>query len=437
MSSSAVFITDLRGKPLIHRNYRGNIPLSITDEFQRILVEQEEAELNPIIIDKGVTFAFVQHNDLYLLSVTKQNANVMLILNFLHKIVNVFTEYFEELEQESIRDNFVLIYELLDEMSDFGYPQHTDSKSLKQYICIKEKNLITDANQIEQAIKATGTITGVVSWREPNIKHKKNEVFLDVVEKCNLLCSSNGTVLHSEILGSLKMKSYLSGMPELKLGLNDKLMMEKRRRRRSHRKRTKMVEMDDIRFHECVRLSRFESDRTISFIPPDGEFELMSYRLDQNIRPLIWVECHQDIKSHSRIEYVTKIKSEFKRRSTANNVEILIPVPLDVDSPSFKTSQGNVEYIAANNCLSWKIKQFNGQKEYLMRASFGLPSITANEAGQVDDTKKVPIRVKFEIPYFTVSGIQVRYLKIIEKSGYQALPWVRYITQNGDYSIRM
>ena len=39
--------------------------------------------------------------------------------------------------------------------------------------------------------------------------------------------------------------------------------------------------------------------------------------------------------------------------------------------------------------------------------------------------KKAPITVKFEIPYFTVSGIQVRYLKIVEKSGYQALPWVR------------
>jgi AP-1 complex subunit mu len=35
-----------------------------------------------------------------------------------------------------------------------------------------------------------------------------------------------------------------------------------------------------------------------------------------------------------------------------------------------------------------------------------------------------------------VSGIQVRYLKIMERSGYQALPWVRYITQNGDYQIR-
>jgi len=65
-----------------------------------------------------------------------------------------------------------------------------------------------------------------------------------------------------------------------------------------------------------------------------------------------------------------------------------------------------------------------------MRAHFGLPSVAADDR---DRFTKVPISVTFEIPYFTVSGIQVRYLKIIEKSGYQALPWVRYITQNGDY----
>jgi AP-1 complex subunit mu len=69
-----------------------------------------------------------------------------------------------------------------------------------------------------------------------------------------------------------------------------------------------------------------------------------------------------------------------------------------------------------------------------MRASFGFPSIQ-DEARE--KYSKVPIQVKFEIPYFTVSGIQVRYLKIVEKSGYQALPWVRYITQHGDYQIRM
>lgn len=51
--------------------------------------------------------------------------------------------------------------------------------------------------------------------------------------------------------------------------------------------------------------------------------------------------------------------------------------------------------------------------------------------------KSRPISVVFEIPYFTVSGIQVRYLKISERSGYDALPWVRYITQNGNYFLRM
>lgn len=47
--------------------------------------------------------------------------------------MEVFTEYFKELEEESIRDNFVIIYELLDEMMDFGYPQTTESKILQEY----------------------------------------------------------------------------------------------------------------------------------------------------------------------------------------------------------------------------------------------------------------------------------------------------------------
>ena len=51
---------------------------------------------------------------------------------------------------------------------------------------------------------------------------------------------------------------------------------------------------------------------------------------------------------------------------------------------------------------------------------------------------KRPIGVKFEIPYFTTSGIQVRYLKIIEpKLQYPSLPWVRYITQSGDIAVRL
>jgi len=101
--------------------------------------------------------------------------------------------------------------------------------------------------------------------------------------------------------------------------------------------RGKAIEMEDVKFHQCVRLARFENDRTISFIPPDGEFELMSYRLSTPVKPLIWVEAAID--SHKgRVEYMVKVKAQFKRRSSANNVEIYVPVPDDADSPKFRVS---------------------------------------------------------------------------------------------------
>ena len=65
--------------------------------------------------------------------------------------------------------------------------------------------------------------------------------------------------------------------------------------------------MEDVKFHQCVRLSRFDADRTISFIPPDGEFELMSYRLNTHVKPLIVVESLVESFSNTRIEYLIKV----------------------------------------------------------------------------------------------------------------------------------
>jgi AP-1 complex subunit mu len=110
--------------------------------------------------------------------------------------------------------------------------------------------------------------------------------------------------------------------------------------------RGKAIEMEDVKFHQCVRLSRFENDRTISFIPPDGEFELMSYRLSTPVKPLVWVEAAVESHKGSRVEYVVKVKAQFKRRSTANNVEIYVPVPDDADSPKFRVS---LRIVSENN----------------------------------------------------------------------------------------
>jgi AP-1 complex subunit mu len=66
------------------------------------------------------------------LALSKRNTNAAEIILFLHRLTQVLVEYFKELEEESIRDNFVIIYELMDEMMDFGYPQTTESKILQE-----------------------------------------------------------------------------------------------------------------------------------------------------------------------------------------------------------------------------------------------------------------------------------------------------------------
>ncbi|KAK9109218.1 hypothetical protein Sjap_017278 [Stephania japonica] len=38
----------------------------------------------------------------------------------------------------------------------------------------------------------------------------------------------------------------------------------------------KTIELDDVTFHQCVSLTRFNSEKTVSFVPHDGEFELMN-----------------------------------------------------------------------------------------------------------------------------------------------------------------
>lgn len=68
------------------------------------------------------------------LALSKRNSNAAEIILFLHRLTQVLVEYFKELEEESIRDNFVIIYELLDEMMDFGYPQTTESKILQELV---------------------------------------------------------------------------------------------------------------------------------------------------------------------------------------------------------------------------------------------------------------------------------------------------------------
>ena len=92
-----------------------------------------------------------------------------------------------------------------------------------------------------------------------------------MIESVNVLLSNKGTLLRADVSGQIMVKSLLSGMPECKFGMNDKAMVSMGQNLAATGDAGIII--DDCRFHQCVRLAKFDSERTITFIPPDGVFE--------------------------------------------------------------------------------------------------------------------------------------------------------------------
>ena len=336
----------------------------------------------------------------------------------------MFTGYFgESFDESKIRGNFTLVYELLDEVIDFGYPQTTSTDVLKLYINLGSMKAPVSAGEQR---RITSTITGARDWRREGILHKKNQVFLDIVENVNLLISSQGTVLRNDVTGAVLMKSQLSGMPECKLALNDKLQLSA-----DGRDAGRGVELDDVSFHRCVQLGKFDTERTITFVPPDGDFELMKYRvthaggegaasgINLPFRVLPVIE-----ESALRVTVNIKVMSNFSKLLNANNVVIKIPAPTNTARANITTATGRAKYEAESRALVWRIRKFPGSAEASLQAQLELmPSRTRKP------WSRPPINVEFQVPMFTASGLHVRTLKVFEKSNYPTTKWVRYVTR--------
>lgn len=416
---SALYFLNLKGDILIQRTYRDDVERNLATVFRTHIINAREgdsvASVTPVRIMGSCSFLYMQHNDVYILGATKSNANAMLAFQFMTNVVTLFKSYFGgEFTEQSIKSNFVLIYELLDEIMDFGYPQIVDPSILKQYIF--QKGFITEAakqRREAEAQSATLQVTGAVGWRKDNIKYKKNEVFLDIVEQVNVLMSSKGSVLRSDVNGKVVMKVFLSGMPDVRLGLNDKL--------------------EDVTFHQCVNLGRFNTEKVVSFVPPDGEFELMKYRCQESIALPFKVLPIINELGRTRLEVNIKLKASFNAQLFAMNVVVTIPVPDNTANADLQTSQGKAKYDAKKHALVWKVKRCQGMAEHALVGSVNLIATTREKKPWA----RPPIAMSFQVPMYSASGLRVQYLKVWEKSGYKVDKWVRKVCKSGDYSIRI
>ncbi len=82
-------------------------------------------------------------------------------------MIGVFKSYFGGVfDEETVRNNFVLIYELLDECCDYGYPQNCAPDVLKQYI-LQEGNK-GDISLLTAALQKVSAVTAVPEQVAPS-----------------------------------------------------------------------------------------------------------------------------------------------------------------------------------------------------------------------------------------------------------------------------
>jgi hypothetical protein len=60
---------------------------------------EEIGKASPVIQDESNSYIYAQHSNLYLLAITRKNVNAAAILVFLHKLIEIFKHYFQEVRQ--------------------------------------------------------------------------------------------------------------------------------------------------------------------------------------------------------------------------------------------------------------------------------------------------------------------------------------------------
>uniref|UniRef100_A0A8B9K2M5 MHD domain-containing protein n=1 Tax=Astyanax mexicanus TaxID=7994 RepID=A0A8B9K2M5_ASTMX len=223
---SQVFILSSKGDHLIYKDYRGEADKDAVSIFYEMVTALSGDQPPVVMSHKDLNFIHVRQGGLYWVASTKTDASPFTIIEFLNRLAALTKDYCGSLCEKSVRMNFALIYELLDEM--------------------------------------------VV---------RKNEIFVDVVERISVVIGSNGVLMKADVEGEIRVKCYLPTCSEMRIGLNEEFSIGKSQLRGYGM----AVRVDECSFHQAVKLDEFDTYRILKVCPSQGEQTLMQYQLSDEL----------------------------------------------------------------------------------------------------------------------------------------------------------
>jgi len=128
MISQLFFITE-RGDTIIRKDYRKDLPSNTNELFFR-KYRTEKDTLAPIFNMSGITYFFKNCDTFNIIATSGSNISASMVFEMIDKLVAILKDLVGVLDEKNIRKNFTLVYEVVDEMIDFGNPQVIDTSSV-------------------------------------------------------------------------------------------------------------------------------------------------------------------------------------------------------------------------------------------------------------------------------------------------------------------
>lgn len=402
----SIFILTDKGDIIIEKHWRGFLNRAIVDQFINEVAKYENLnDVPPVIITSKFYLIHYHIGDIFLLCPVQGDVPPLLVVEFLSRLCEIFKDYFGNVNEDALKNNFVIVYQLLEEVMDSGVPFTTELNILKEMVAAP--SMINWPR--EKKIELPEELTTAIPWRHV-VKYATNEIFFDIIEEMDSVVDVNGMVITSSIFGVVNCQCKLSGMPDLTLRWSNPRLI------------------DDASFHPCVRYNRYEMDRVISFVPPDGAFTLMKYRIYQTIQPPMY--CKPSFTFH---ETGAKVNIMVGPKNCGDkpveDVLITIPFPKTVATTNLEATIGTTSYDDRTKVFKWFIPKLPKDKTPMLSGSISL------SPGAPPPESNPTVRVGFTVNMFSASGIKVDSLAIHNES-YKPFKGVKTITKSGKFQVR-
>ncbi|KAI2640219.1 Adaptor complexes medium subunit family protein [Xylaria nigripes] len=343
----------------------------------------------------------LDHANLLYLATTSSDIEPLLVLEFLHRVIDAFEEFLgAPVLAHKIEANYEVVAQLLTEMCDAGTVSTTEPNALRDIVEVEGLlgKLLGSINLPSKPLTSSSS-TSLISqngpslpWRRANVRHTSNELYADVVESLSVTLAPSGRPIAAFANGTIAFTSRVSGIPDIVVNITGP----------SGKHNLKNV-MELPVFHPCVRLNRWnETPGELSFVPPDGRFILAGYEVDllpftngksgsisyNNLKLPVSIEVKtglgltgSDFEVRLNIQRVSGLAGQSITGTSASargggtagrsfggphvgtaaspllqDVVVSVPLPSDVRNLSdVRPSRGDASYNPGDNVLEWHI----------------------------------------------------------------------------------